>query len=416
MTAVLFGWLTVTIATANPGQDLFAREWTPAEGLGPRFNARSCAACHHQGGIGGAGGPEADVELLPGPGVVHRFSTAPGWAAQRRALLEGRRPGGAIGALPPSPPDRVRADPPAASAAVEAAVADYLPTDPVVDPLFIDDAEPVSLDLGALAEGVAAFAQDRRPTRRQTPTLFGVGQLAAVDEADLLAAQRAGEAAGVSGRIARDPDGRPGRLGWKGRQGSLDAFVQAACAGELGLSTPTVAAPRAPGTDDGALPGEPPDLDATQVDRLVAFVEALRPPSRPGGHGRGRAVLHDLGCTACHAEQLGSVHRAYTDLLLHDLGPDLADGHRAYAEPTPRGAARAAEWRTPPLWGLGDTAPYLHDGRAATVDAAIRLHGGEAEDARRAYEALSPADRRRLLAFLGASPAASSPPATAVAR
>jgi CxxC motif-containing protein (DUF1111 family) len=90
----------------------------------------------------------------------------------------------------------------------------------------------------------------------------------------------------------------------------------------------------------------------------------------------------------------------YTDLLLHDLGPDLDDG---YTE----GRALTSEWRTPPLWGIGlqesfqgGRAFYLHDGRAASLEEAIELHGGEGSLSRDAFLALSAEGRARLVRFL----------------
>ena len=83
----------------------------------------------------------------------------------------------------------------------------------------------------------------------------------------------------------------------------------------------------------------------------------------------------------------------FSDLLLHDMGSALADG-------IAQGFATGADFRTPPLWGVRDSAPYLHDGRAATLEDAIALHGGEGEVARQRFLAL-PADREAaLLAFL----------------
>ena len=89
----------------------------------------------------------------------------------------------------------------------------------------------------------------------------------------------------------------------------------------------------------------------------------------------------------------------FTDLLLHDMGSGLADGR-------PEFAASATEWRTAPLWGIGrrfgvwGIHAYLHDGRARSIEEAIRWHGGEGERARVAFERLSADDRRRLLTFL----------------
>ena len=101
-----------------------------------------------------------------------------------------------------------------------------------------------------------------------------------------------------------------------------------------------------------------------------------------------------LGCSACHAPTLaGTTAAAYTDLLLHDLGPGLAD-QGAAGDPTAR------LWRTAPLWGLGSTPALLHDGRARNAQEAILWHGGEAEPARERFRALDAATRDQLLNFL----------------
>lgn len=349
--------VATALAGAPEGRELFVHAWTAGDplagggnGLGPLFNDTSCAGCHAQGGVGGAGGPDANVTLLP-DGVVPARSVAPGWDAVRRARLE----------------------PPATHPAFECGLA------------------------------ARQFFLRFEETGRQTPALFGAAALGAVPEEALLAAVTAGEAAGVSGRIARNAEGRPGRFGWKGQLPTLAAFVDRACAFELGLTTPSTAElpdPRAPRGDPPA-----PDLTAAQVADLVAFVESLPPPRAGAGRDRmpGRARFVETGCAACHAERLGTLEGAYTDLLLHALGLDLADPGRGYgAAPDAVAAAAAEEWRTPPLWGVSASAPYLHDGRAATLDEAIAAHAGEADAAREAYAALSAADRAALLEFLAA--------------
>ena len=106
----------------------------------------------------------------------------------------------------------------------------------------------------------------------------------------------------------------------------------------------------------------------------------------------------------------------YSDLLLHDMGeassdsatyygtpvapPSLGDLAEAKEQTRRSGMAAPTEWRTPPLWGVADSAPYLHDGRANTLDDAIRLHDGEAAKTKTRYTRLASSDRRALLAFL----------------
>lgn len=142
--------------------------------------------------------------------------------------------------------------------------------------------------------------------------------------------------------------------------------------------------------------------------RVLAVPE--RRSSDPAAFATGSALFESTGCATCHvpAQRTRADHPIpaladqvfypYTDLLLHDLGPELADG-------VPEGAASTSEWRTPPLWGLGLGAPdqrYLHDGRARNLDEAIRWHGGEALSTRTKYLALAPSQRAALLAFLEA--------------
>ena len=144
----------------------------------------------------------------------------------------------------------------------------------------------------------------------------------------------------------------------------------------------------------------------------------------------GEAIFNSIGCESCHRdtyttspyhplnELRNQTIHPYTDMLLHDMGPGLADS-------LGEGSANGAEWRTAPLWGLGHarsvmlgdakandtvTQPidpndvnrigYLHDGRARTIEEAILWHGGEAETAKQAYEALSQSDKDALLDFL----------------
>ena len=235
----------------------------------------------------------------------------------------------------------------------------------------------------------------------------------------------------VKGRVSRTKDGRVGRFGWKAQIASLDDFILTACAVELGLEVPGHHQSGDPlGYGDRV---EGFDLSGGECRALVAYVRGLPAPivnwrTSPGG----KKTFDSIGCAACHTPNLGGVEGLYSDLLLHDMGEELQDtgGYGTFTprspgeeinvptgplatagdvapestsgEPKPRLAAGASrlEWRTPPLWGVGDSAPYLHDGRAPTLDAAIRLHGGEASESSRRYLNLSAADRLHLLRFL----------------
>jgi CxxC motif-containing protein (DUF1111 family) len=124
---------------------------------------------------------------------------------------------------------------------------------------------------------------------------------------------------------------------------------------------------------------------------------------------RGRQLFASVGCAICHRPKLGDVDGIYSDLLLHDMGHQLSDsGSYTVLEPEiaskdksrqPR-AANQLEWRTPPLWGLRDSAPYLHDGRAATIADAVALHGGEGLSAAQKYTRLTEKERKEVELFL----------------
>ena len=131
-----------------------------------------------------------------------------------------------------------------------------------------------------------------------------------------------------------------------------------------------------------------------------------------------------MGCATCHTPKLGDVEGIYSDLLLHDMGPGLTDAGSSYGifQPNPPPStpdpikpqevvksspkkqpavvATAQEWRTPPLWGVRDSGPYLHDGRATTLEQAVAFHGGQAEESTKKFNALSWSEKQKLLAFL----------------
>ena len=217
----------------------------------------------------------------------------------------------------------------------------------------------------------------------------------------------------------------PGRFGWKAQSGSVREQSAEAFAGDIGISSPDIAAPHGDCTDAQpaclAMPdGVQDDLgrgEATaQVMDLVTFyAENLAVPARRDvddpGVLRGKALFHRAGCPACHTPKFVTRRDAanpahafqliwpHSDFLLHDMGPGLADGQRV-------GVAGGTEWRTQPLWGIGLTAAvsgrtrFLHDGRARNLEEAILWHGGEAQAARDRYAGLDAADRAALIRFL----------------
>ena len=146
-----------------------------------------------------------------------------------------------------------------------------------------------------------------------------------------------------------------------------------------------------------------PEFGEADISDLVFFLEELAFPQRdltvaPSETlSEGEMLFAAIGCATCHRPALptrdGTDVPLYSDLLLHDVG---GPNYVGVAD----GAAAAREMRTPPLWGLRATAPYMHDGLASTIEAAIAAHASEAERARKAYEQLSASDRMSLLSFL----------------
>jgi CxxC motif-containing protein (DUF1111 family) len=247
--------------------------------------------------------------------------------------------------------------------------------------------------------------------RRTSPDILGFGLLDAVPDAAILAYADPDDRNhdGISGRPNRFFDGRLGRFGRKALVPTLAEFNEGAFPVEQGVTVPAV-------PDEGTVGGQPipagvdplpePELDAQSVALVNAFVRFLAPPSAPKlkGAARGGPELFDrIGCAACHVVQLKTGDSdvkalarrdvaAYTDLLLHDMGPALADICLGLAGPS--------EFRTEPLMGLRFSERFLHDGRAASIEEAIRLHGGESIASRDRFTALPPADREALVAFL----------------
>ena len=237
---------------------------------------------------------------------------------------------------------------------------------------------------------------------RQPPHTFGLGLMESITRETIESNADAGDADedGISGRAHILPDGRVGRLGWKAQVPNVAEFVRDAMAAEIGLTLPEQAGLTFGITsDDDGVPD--PELSLQEAEDIAFFIRMLAPPPRsPDSDSTevavGRFVFTSVGCGKCHIPsligELGEVP-LFSDLLLHDI---LAAGTAGIED----GMATQTEFRTAPLWGLGRTAPYLHSGRADTIDQAIRMHAGEAEAIRDAYMALDDDDRAALLAFL----------------
>ncbi|WP_233998885.1 di-heme oxidoredictase family protein [Microbulbifer pacificus] len=271
------------------------------------------------------------------------------------------------------------------------------------------------------AGGSTPFISPRMPQN-----ITGLGLLEAVPESVLLAWHDPDDSNGdgISGRAnivdsASAGERQIGRFGWKATSSSLRDFAAEALSTDIGVTTSVLPNP-ACGDQQLACrqnSGQGTELSDQRLDELVVYLQALGAPSRRPDEVSLPAVIageqhfHNLGCASCHrpsmetghrhdlAELRGNTIRPYTDLLLHDMGDELADNLTA-------SPALNREWRTAPLWGLGmleavsGHSSLLHDGRARSIEEAILWHGGEAAASQTGYRALDAAQRAELIAFL----------------
>ncbi len=405
------------------GNSFFRRNWVEApasttarDGLGPHFIARSCAGCHVQDGRGAPpdfrkGLSEPPVALLmrlsiPGIGAHGGVVPDPVYGDQlNNAAIQGVRPEGQV---------RIRYQ------TLRGKFADGTAYT-LRKPLY----SLTQLAYGPLAPGAMI-------SPRIAPQIAGVGLLEAIPEADILA--NAAEQAAISGPVKGQPNlvwddfaqaPRIGRFGWKANQASVASQTAGAFLGDIGITstqhpneacTPAqkdcLAAPR------GAQ-GKAPEIDDRTLSDVIFYQATLAPAARRNVDDaqvlRGQSLFAQVRCSACHrpsyttgaapfprlssAKVQGLKIWPYTDLLLHDMGPDLADGR-------PDFAANGQQWKTPPLWGVGlihDVNGHrrlLHDGRANGVLEAILWHGGEALRAKQKVLQLNASERQALVAFV----------------
>lgn len=325
------------------GKDLFVRAFHRADGLGaPEFNADSCRGCHRDPVVGGAGALELNVSRF-GSETAGVFTDLPGGQ-----LLSKLRP------------------PHVAGREEYTAIANV-------------------------------FEQ------RQTPSLLGDGLIDGIPGAAITANEDPNDAdadgiRGVARRIDIGGTVEIGRFGWKAQVPRLADFVRDAAFGELGLTTSDDGRGFGARVDgDAATDPELADLDAEDI---ALFMAALPAPARGGSTDPrvlvGQQLFTSLGCAKCHRPELPGANGPvplYSDLLLHNVMPT---DFRGMSEP----GAGVGLYRTPPLWGIQSTAPYLHDGRAEDLNAAIEQHFGEALAVTQAYKVLAADQKESLRLFL----------------
>jgi CxxC motif-containing protein (DUF1111 family) len=255
-------------------------------------------------------------------------------------------------------------------------------------------------------------ARDVFSSMRAAPALIGVGLLEAVPSEVIqsLADPEDSNGDGISGRINYVPNrvtgmSEPGRFGFRATHPSLQQITAAALFHDMGITS-----------DIFKGPTRRPELSNLELAKLVFYQQLAGVPGQqhPANANvqAGRELFRMLGCEGCHVPTLhtgndispphlrGQTIHPFTDLLLHDMGPGLADELSEFQ-------ASGREWRTAPLWGLGmyeDISPpnvgFLHDGRARSIEEAILWHGGEAQDSRRSYTDLPAYQRAQLITFL----------------
>jgi mono/diheme cytochrome c family protein len=333
------------------GAQLFRANFTPKQGLGPLYNARSCLECHHTPTAGGVG--------RNGLSVVQRIGRYDGYEFDPLVGFGG----------------------------------------PVARAHSIADlGVPCTLRAGPLATANLISVRNASP-------LYGSALMEAIpDEVIRASAAAHGK---VTGRpnLVRDAQGRErvGRYGWKADISTLEQFVADAFRNELGITSPLapadLIAPR--DFDCGGSPAAAWDDDGETVRAVTAYLASLPPPSPrlQGLNPEGRLLFSSTGCADCHTPALRTIAGAevplYSDLLLHDMGPALDDR-------VVQGSAKGKDWRTTPLWGLGTRPRLLHDGRATTIKEAILAHDGEAADVARGFRTLPASEQAALLTFLSA--------------
>ena len=394
------------------GNSFFNKNWviapsstTSRDGLGPTFNARSCSTCHFKDGRGRAPGPDEDFV-----GLLLRISV-PGRTDH----------GGPLDAGPYG--DQLQ---PNAIADVPAEARPRVTYREL--PGRFADGQPYSLRAPTYTiddPALGPLPADLQISPRIAPAMIGMGLLAAIPEADLLALADPDDADrdGISGRPNYVWDHAAGatalgRFGWKANQPSVLQQTAAAFLGDIGVTStlfPLQNCPKGQPACAAAATGGEPEIDDKLLADVTLYASTLAVPARRQPDApevlHGKQLFLAAGCDACHTprhrtgpdsaipEVADQLIFPYTDLLLHDMGDELAD-HR------PDFDASGAEWRTPPLWGLGlvETVnrhtDFLHDGRARSLLEAVLWHGGEAQPARDQVLTMSADERAALLAFL----------------
>ncbi len=405
------------------GKEQFHEQWVVAPengvwGLGPTFNEDRCSHCHENNGRARA--------------------TENGKAAERGVLVRLSIPGADKNGGPlPHPvygdqlqnrgvPGRV---PPEGQALITYEAKD----------VSLEDGEKVSLRLPKLRFTGLQFGElgdDTQFSVRTAQAMVGIGLLEAVPEKTILALAKVQEPYGMAGKpnYVWDVENELtvlGRFGWKANQPNIRQQTAAAFFGDVGATTYLFPEENCPPTQkaclelpsaskcggQGGCTGNQfrPEVVPSRLSNITLYLQTLAVPARRNVNDpavkQGEALFAQAQCSVCHVPELetdakpairaaaNQIIHPYTDLLLHDMGEELADGR-------PDFKASGREWRTAPLWGLGllrtvnGHSDLLHDGRARNVTEAILWHGGQAEKSREAFKKMPKAEREALVKFV----------------
>jgi len=340
----------------------FSRDGTVDTGLGPVFNDISCAQCHIDPEIGGTDNSRTIVETQIGTeaeGVFDPLEDLGGPLIQNRGVGE----------------------------------------------------EIEGCPTGEVIPNQAVFV-----STRQIPPVFGAGLIEAIPDEVILENADPDDLDndGISGRANFSSSGRITRFGWKANIPDLDTFSGVALLMEMGITNPfdigvtmVEQLPQGQPIPEGCDLLEEPESEIEVVEAIAAFQRFLAPPPRGSINNDvilGQEVFNDIGCAKCHTPSLQTgVNEVealrnkdvelFSDLLLHDMGEELADGIESED-------AKGNEFRTAPLWGLGVRNFFLHDGRTDSLEEAIEFHGGESKEVRDSFSSLSEQEVEVLLIFL----------------
>jgi CxxC motif-containing protein (DUF1111 family) len=405
------------------GNSFFKRNWveTPAstsarDGLGPHFIGRSCAACHL---FDGRGAPPAilnGINREPPVALLIRLSI-PGIAADGGPMPEptygDQLNNFAISGVTPEGQIQIQ------QLRLTGRFADGSSYH-LNKPLY----STTDLHYGAMASNVMM-------SPRIAPQLIGVGLIDAISAQDIITnqADQHNSKGPIKGKVnwvwdAFAEKKMVGRFGWKANVATLAHQTASAFVGDIGITSSRFLSEPCTAKQLDCLLAQRltkglPDIDDKTLSDVIFYQAVLAPVQRRNTETaqvlRGEKLFHQAQCAACHRPSYkttqgpfpnlsspalnGQTIYPYTDLLLHDMGADLADGR-------PDFLATGQQWKTPPLWGIGIIKEVnghqrlLHDGRANGVQEAILWHGGEASGSRAQFKAMKRQDRAALVNFV----------------